>query len=357
MSKPSNLLQRAAAFESRVADKSKRIIRFTGSDETADRHNSVILVDGWKLEKYLANPVFLWCHNSTMPSIGKAVDVGILRTGKKRLWFDIEFAPREVYEFADTIFGLYAGGFLSAVSVGFEPIKGHAVNDPKELVELGLKPGGFNDSGWTPTPVVYEEQDLWELSGCPVPSNPSALVEELARRGIASDGALLGPTADAEVCRNILEAIRLRQFAAPVVSRSVVLAEVRGTTPTVTNIGGTTRGTAPDAAVVLPILDSIAEEERRRHAAVVEGLDELRALYDAEEPDEGEGDEEETEEEETTPPPEGDKAKVNPTRTEGGPVPPASGHSAAKPEALTPGTLAAIERITGRLAGVPPAAK
>lgn len=354
MSKPSNLLQRAAAFEARVADKAKRIIRFTGSDETADRHNSVVLVDGWKLEKYLANPVFLWCHDSRMPSIGKAVDVGILRTGRKRLWFDIEFAPREVYEFADTIFGLYSGGFLSAVSVGFEPTKGHVVTESEEMVKLGLKPGGFSDAGWSPTPVVYEEQELWELSGCPVPSNPSALVEELARRGVASDG-LMGQTADAEICRNILEAIRLRQFAAPVVSRSVVLAEVRG--PGAVTNAAVTRAAGPEAAVVLPILDSIAEEERRRHAAVVEGLDELRALYDAEEPDEGEPDEEEPEEEETPPPPEGDKAKVNPTRTEGGPVPPASGHSAAKPEALTPEALAAIERITGRLAGVPPAAK
>lgn len=132
----------------------ERSLQFVGSTETADRDGEVILASGWDLKNYRKNPVFMWAHKYDQPPIGKTTKV---RVKDGQLLFDVEFAPRETYEFADTIYKLYKGGFIHATSVGFVPID-------------------FEDGDGIKTPRrTYKKQELLELSGCPIPSNPDAL--------------------------------------------------------------------------------------------------------------------------------------------------------------------------------------
>jgi|TARA_Y100000310_G_scaffold317685_1_gene370826 HK97 family phage prohead protease len=138
-----------------IKEISGRVLEFTGSTEAVDRDGEVIEAAGWDLKAYRKNPVFMWAHDYRQPPIGKARKVTKI-DGK--LVFEIEFADREIYEFADTIYRLYKGGFLHATSVGFMP---------KEW-----KDGESDDDARR----RYKTQELLELSAVPVPSNPEALI-------------------------------------------------------------------------------------------------------------------------------------------------------------------------------------
>ena len=130
-----------------------RVLRFTVSTEAPDRDGEVIKANGWVLDKYRLNPVVLWAHHAGDPPIGKALEI---TPQAGRLVADVEFPQADVYEFADTVYKLCQGGFLSATSVGFLPIKS--------------QPGKGNVS------KEYTSQELLEFSIVPVPSNPEALI-------------------------------------------------------------------------------------------------------------------------------------------------------------------------------------
>jgi HK97 family phage prohead protease len=132
-----------------------RVLEFGGTTETQDRDGEVIKASAWQTERYVKNPVVQWAHDYTAPPIGKTVS--ITRRGADTV-FQIEFADAETYPFADTIFRLCKGGFLSATSVGFIPIEskaGKKESDPRR---------------------TYTKVELLEISIVPVPSNPEALV-------------------------------------------------------------------------------------------------------------------------------------------------------------------------------------
>jgi HK97 family phage prohead protease len=145
---------------------SDRVLEFVGSTAGVDRYGDIIEVEGWELDNYLQNPVFLWAHDYKQPPIGKAVAV---EKTSKGLVFRIKFAEPEVYPFADTIFKLYLGGYLRATSVGFRDIEREPITD---------KDG--RHTGWH-----YKRQELWELSAVPVPANPEALIMAV-QKGVVS---------------------------------------------------------------------------------------------------------------------------------------------------------------------------
>ena len=133
-----------------------RVIEFTGSTETPDRDNEVIKAKAWQVDRYVKNPVVQWAHDYSSPPIGKTLS--IRQNNKQETIFEIEFADKETYEFADTVYRLCKGGFLNATSVGFIPLEWDA----------GKKEG---DPSRTFTKV-----ELLEISIVPVPANPEALV-------------------------------------------------------------------------------------------------------------------------------------------------------------------------------------
>lgn len=124
----------------------------TISTGSLDRENDRLDPNGWRLDAFRANPVVLWAHAVSTPPIGRATDVRV-RGGALVATF--EFPPPTLYPLADQVEGLLRAGFLTAVSVGFRPIKWRA-----------------NERGG----LDYSEQELLEFSIVPVPANPEALL-------------------------------------------------------------------------------------------------------------------------------------------------------------------------------------
>ena len=153
-------------------DEKERTIEFVASSEAIDRYGDVIRVAGWDTRNYEQNPVFLWAHESDKPPIGKCV--GIEKDAEAgELVQKIQFADRDTYPFADTVFKLYKGGYLNAVSVGF---MASAVKARYEETEDGPEFAGYE----------FLEQELMELSAVPVPANPEALGRAVQKGVISS---------------------------------------------------------------------------------------------------------------------------------------------------------------------------
>ena len=148
------------------------VLRFVASTEDVDRDGDKIRVAGWLLDNWEKNPVFLWSHMDHMPPIGKGIGYEI----GEHLTIDVEFAQKgrdyddwpAFIPSPETVYRLYEGGFLRAVSVGFLPTQYKAgwEMDDEERESIGLAAFG----------VLYEEQELLELSAVAVPSNPNALI-------------------------------------------------------------------------------------------------------------------------------------------------------------------------------------
>lgn len=109
----------------------------------------------------------------------------------------VEFADAATYPFADTVFNLYKGGFLRAVSVGFMPLE-----HPRAIRDEN------NDhvTGWE-----FTNQELLELSAVPVPANPEAVARAVSK-GFGTEADLHrvfspAPTAE-EVYRQAAETWR-----------------------------------------------------------------------------------------------------------------------------------------------------
>src|SRR5207302_10011836 len=158
------------------SDQSGPVIDFRSSDQTLDRYQEVITVAGWKLDSYAKNPVVQNAHSycSLSDTIGKSIITEVrddasgyvasnssidlatlahqmgegsrvrasLSTGERarvraefpgpektvrsgegpylfqRILFAVEENPM-----AKVAYGLYKGGFLNAVSVGFIPVR------------------------------------------------------------------------------------------------------------------------------------------------------------------------------------------------------------------------------------------
>lgn len=131
------------------------VIDFVASSEQLDRYDEIIVAAGWQLKNYRRNPVFQNAHQygDIIFTLGKAL-ITEIRAGK--LFQRIQFAT-EANPMARIAYGLYRGGFLNAVSVGFIPLRW----------ENGTEQTAFRRK--------YLEQELLEVSAVGIPANPEAL--------------------------------------------------------------------------------------------------------------------------------------------------------------------------------------
>ena len=125
---------------------------FSTADE--DRHGEIVDQKSWQLNDYLLNPVILFAHDHNQPAIGKAINLAFNELGN--LEGEIQFAAKE-YEFANTIYKLYKGGYMRAFSVGFQ-------NEEVDIIENGTK-------------VILKKNTLFEISTVNVPANQLALAK------------------------------------------------------------------------------------------------------------------------------------------------------------------------------------
>ena len=132
---------------------------FVISTDEVDRHGDVITAEGWRLESYRRNPVFLWAHDYARPVIGRAVKTW---TEPHHLLAQMEFAPTT---FAQEVAMLYRAGYQRGVSVGFKPLQYEERRHEKTGAFLGIR---------------FLEQELLETSAVPVPTNQNALRRALS---------------------------------------------------------------------------------------------------------------------------------------------------------------------------------
>src|SRR5437899_4064116 len=139
---------------------------FIASTATLDRYHEIIEPAGWRLDSYRRNPVFQNAHNygDILFTLGKALSTEIrLVGGRPALCQRIQFAT-EVNPVARIAYGLYQGGFLNAVAVGFIPLR--------------WEDGGNGSAGADAATAPrrrYLEQELLEVSAVAIPANPDAL--------------------------------------------------------------------------------------------------------------------------------------------------------------------------------------
>ncbi|HUS96590.1 MAG TPA: hypothetical protein VMX97_07625 [Hyphomicrobiaceae bacterium] len=151
------LLRKQFAVEVKQSEEDPKLYEFTISTNSIDRDDDRISVEGWDFKNFLRNPVMLWVHDYRGLPIGRAKDLFAADGKMKSI---VEFTPELLYPFGDQVRRFYEAGFLNAVSVGFLPRK-----------------WAFVDNDERKYGIDFEEQELLEFSGVPVPSNPDALME------------------------------------------------------------------------------------------------------------------------------------------------------------------------------------
>jgi len=172
--------QRNISGQIRNIHADNRTVTFEASNESKDRHGTVLNAANWHLQNFNANPIIGYQHNVYGSFFGQdspddIIGKGVARTEKSALIVDVTFKPEGRSEKADKVFEDVRDGFLNTVSVGFMPIgKGKLVNDEslKEVENFGMEvPEGHT--------FYFDGQELLELSVVNIPSNPTALKKSL----------------------------------------------------------------------------------------------------------------------------------------------------------------------------------
>ena len=147
-------------------DAGARRIKFSISTDAVDRDNDRVIQAGWQLDNYCKNPVVLWGHDAQQLPVGKCVQIGIENDA---LCATVEFIQADIPvagPMAEAVYQLCLKGFLSATSVGFQPIEWEFSDDPAR--------GGDSYNGG----ADFKRSELMEFSIVNVPANPEALIHE-----------------------------------------------------------------------------------------------------------------------------------------------------------------------------------
>lgn len=153
------------AYMDRDATNATGPIRFVMATEGPKGDGIDLRMDGADLRRFRANPVVGYGHcyfgRNDLP-IGRATNTEVLGA---QLLTDVVFDADD--EFAAQVDRKYRGGFLNAVSIGFD-VNTWEGDD-----------GNYRSGG------VATEWELFELSAVPLPMDPGAVVE--SGRGFDSD--------------------------------------------------------------------------------------------------------------------------------------------------------------------------
>jgi len=133
----------------------ERTYRFVASTEDMDADGDIV-EQKWDLKRFKQNPVVLFGHNSRELPIGKATDVGVV---DGQLEATLILASEKANPLAEQVNQGIKEGTLRAVSVGFRPKEvRHERRNDKDV-------------------FVLSDNELFEISVVPIPSNPKALAK------------------------------------------------------------------------------------------------------------------------------------------------------------------------------------
>lgn len=129
------------------------------SSSVEDRHGEKVLVEGWDLKNFKANPILLWGHDHNEPAIGNAKNIKVDGMGKSaKLVFEPVF--HDITEKARAIKLMFERGIINSFSVGFRPLEAEGNQ--------------------------YLKQELLEISAVNVPANPEARM--MASKALKKEG-------------------------------------------------------------------------------------------------------------------------------------------------------------------------
>lgn len=154
------------SIKAKSIDKEERTIDVVMTTIGRDRDGDIIDPGGLDFSAFMKNPVVLWAHDMNKPPVGKVLEV---KPQKTRVEAKVQFAETE---FAREVFGLYAGEYMAAWSIGFLPKKWERIEASKD------QPPGFH----------VLEAEVVELSAVPVPANPQALAKAMNDGTLSAKG-------------------------------------------------------------------------------------------------------------------------------------------------------------------------
>lgn len=147
-----------------------------------DRDHEIMVPEGAILDPFRLNPVVMWAHNYAEPPTGKITAMDIDDQGLK---------VKRVY--ADTargneVWNLIKADVLRAMSIGFIPTEWVEADGAgwDVTVQQLCKQWGVDPEAFAECERIYTKWVLLEVSDVPVPSNPMALTESVAK-GLSPD--------------------------------------------------------------------------------------------------------------------------------------------------------------------------
>lgn len=155
------LVSRGLALRS--VDQDRRAVDFVASTDAIDSYDEVVEQD-WVLDRYRANPIVLFGHNSRELPIGKATRCEVVSVnGRRQLECTLQFLSAKANPRAEEVWQSIVEGGLRAVSVGFRP------KDARFETRNGVEV------------FVLSQCELHEISVVPIPANPEALAKMKAK--------------------------------------------------------------------------------------------------------------------------------------------------------------------------------
>ena len=111
------LVARALSLAPGSLNDSTRCVDFIASTDAVDSYDEIVEQD-WILDRYMANPVVLFGHNSRDLPVGTCLECAVVdRGGRKQLEARIRFLSAEANPMAEQVFHSIKEGALRAVSV------------------------------------------------------------------------------------------------------------------------------------------------------------------------------------------------------------------------------------------------
>lgn len=181
-----------------IEKKEKGKASFIASTANSDRYGDIVDQNSWVLEGYKKNPVILLNHRQDMLPIGRASNVSVVNG---QLEIDVDFDMED--DLGASVARKVDQGFLTAVSVGFQPRKAVLRSD------LPSDHKAFGKSG-----MYFEDAELLEVSVVTIPANSEAVakghqnmvpnLERLIRQIVKSE-LLARPAVELENVKHILQ--------------------------------------------------------------------------------------------------------------------------------------------------------
>ena len=148
---------RTAYLDRELLADTREALTFIASTSGVKRDGLDLRMDGLTTENFEANPVFLWVHDYN----GRTLPLGkVTKIRKLKARFDVTVEFDQADPFAVEVERKYRDGYLNAVSIGWDTIEWHRVEEDED----------------SEADYVITRWDLLDVSAVPVPGDPEALI-------------------------------------------------------------------------------------------------------------------------------------------------------------------------------------